>query len=154
MKCASCRREWPNEFKVCPLCAASLHAELGEVASGAIAQAGARAAGERGGVAERSAGSVYTGDTIVLAREAAERCLQRFKPRLSQEDLRRVTVEAVQPAAQPPDGDGQVARRDGLLRVADRGPARGQHPGWQLVRPLAQRGRVGKGSARQAAGTC
>ncbi len=48
MQCPTCQRTWPDEFKVCPTCGITLKAEMGEGASGAIAQAGGVASGSRG----------------------------------------------------------------------------------------------------------
>jgi formylglycine-generating enzyme required for sulfatase activity len=61
MQCPQCGEEWPDRFKVCPVCAISLSAEVS--GSGAIAQGeGAAAAGE-GGVAVGGDvhGSIYVG---------------------------------------------------------------------------------------------
>ena len=62
MQCLKCSKVWPDEYVVCPLCGVSLSAELGEGASGAIAQAGGVAAGA-GGVAVGGdvRGNVYVG---------------------------------------------------------------------------------------------
>ena len=48
MQCPTCQRTWPDEFKVCPICALPLQAEIGPGASGAIAQGAGAAAGPRG----------------------------------------------------------------------------------------------------------
>ncbi len=68
MQCPNCQRTWPDEFRVCPICAVSLQAEMGQGASGAIAQGpGAAAAGRRGVTIGGSvSGSlITTGDTVI-----------------------------------------------------------------------------------------
>jgi formylglycine-generating enzyme required for sulfatase activity len=62
MQCPNCKRTWPDEFNLCPMCGVTLKAEMGEGASGAIAQGGSVAAGA-GGVAVRGDvhGNVYVG---------------------------------------------------------------------------------------------
>ena len=68
MQCPICERTWPDEFKVCPLCAVPLSAAVEEGASGAAAQGpGAQAAGERGVAARDIGGPVVTGDHSAAA---------------------------------------------------------------------------------------
>lgn len=44
MQCPNCNRTWPDEFRGCPICMVPLIAQIGEGASGAIAQQGSVAA--------------------------------------------------------------------------------------------------------------
>ncbi len=67
MKCSSCGREWPAEFKVCPLCVVSLGGEMGEGASEAKAQVGGLAAGAGGVVV---GGSVQ--GCVIITRDGSE----------------------------------------------------------------------------------
>ncbi len=100
MQCPSCQRTWPDEFKVCPVCVVSLSAEMGEGASGAIAQAGGVAAGA-GGVAVGGDvhGNVYVGPLPKDQTQALRiyrRVLVQTSGRLP---LRGVDVGASDPAS-------------------------------------------------------
>jgi predicted NACHT family NTPase len=100
MQCPSCQRTWPDEFNLCPMCGVSLSAEMGEGASGAIAQAGGVAAGA-GGVAVRGDvhGNVYVGPPPrdhTQALRIYRRVLVQTSGRLP---LRGVDVGASDPAS-------------------------------------------------------
>jgi formylglycine-generating enzyme required for sulfatase activity len=60
MQCPNCQRTWPDEFKGCPICLIPFSAEMGEGASGAIAQEGGVAAGAEG----IAIGGDVTGDIL------------------------------------------------------------------------------------------
>ena len=99
MQCPNCSEVWPDEFKVCPMCTVSLSAELGEGASGAIAQAGSVAAGARGvAVGGDVHGNVYVGPPPENFAEALHiycRVLVQTSGRLP---LRGVDLDASDPA--------------------------------------------------------
>lgn len=84
MRCLNCGRVWPDEYRVCPLCAVTLSAEIGEDASGAIAQGQESAAASTGGLAV--AGSVYGSILQVYQTPPG-------KPSLSDKDVRFVLGE-------------------------------------------------------------
>lgn len=81
MQCPNCGRDWPDEFKVCPICAVNLSAQVGEASSAAIAQgAGAAAAEDRSiAVSGPVFGSIYQ---VYLAPSG--------EPSLSSEEARRI----------------------------------------------------------------
>jgi formylglycine-generating enzyme required for sulfatase activity len=98
MQCPNCKEVWPDKFKVCPVCVVSLSAEMGEGASGAIAQDGSVAAGA-GGVAVGGDvhGNVYVGpepENLAEALHIYRRVLVQTSGRLP---LRGVDVGASDP---------------------------------------------------------
>jgi formylglycine-generating enzyme required for sulfatase activity len=100
MQCPNCKRTWPDEFNLCPMCGVTLKAEMGAGASGAIAQAGGVAAGA-GGVAVGGDvhGNVYVGPP---PQESAE-ALRIYRRVLAQSSghlpLRGVDLGASDPAS-------------------------------------------------------
>ncbi len=100
MQCPNCKRAWPDEFNLCPMCGVTLKAEMGEGASGAIAQAGGVAAGA-GGVAVGGDvhGNVYVGPPPQDSAEA----LRIYRRVLAQSSghlpLRGVDLDASDPAS-------------------------------------------------------
>jgi formylglycine-generating enzyme required for sulfatase activity len=100
MQCPDCKRTWPDEFNLCPMCGVTLKAEMGEGASGAVAQAGGVAAGA-GGVAVGGDvhGNVYVGPPPQDSAEA----LRIYRRVLAQSSghlpLRGVDLGASDPAS-------------------------------------------------------
>lgn len=85
MQCPNCNRNWPDEFKVCPICAAPLSTTQAVVeGSGAVAQKDSVAA-STGAVAVRR--DVY-GDVIIADPDALWRAIRRRPPT---QDLRLAT---------------------------------------------------------------
>jgi formylglycine-generating enzyme required for sulfatase activity len=100
MQCPSCQRTWPDEYKGCPICLTPFRAEMGEGASGAIAQAGGVAAGAGGVAVGRDIiGNVYIGPSPKDHTEAL-RIYRRVLVQTSGHlPLRGVDVGASDPAS-------------------------------------------------------
>ncbi|HHS96674.1 MAG TPA: NACHT domain-containing protein, partial [Chloroflexi bacterium] len=86
MKCPTCQREWPDEFRVCPICAVPLQAQIGEGATGAVAQGPGATAASEGSIAV--AGSVF--GSILQVYQAPP-----GRPALSEAEFRRILGEYV-----------------------------------------------------------
>jgi formylglycine-generating enzyme required for sulfatase activity len=100
MQCPNCKRTWPDEFNLCPMCGVTLKAEMQAGASGAIVQHGGVGAGAGGvAVGGNVQGDIYVGPPPQDSAEA----LRIYRRVLAQSSghlpLRGVDLGASDPAS-------------------------------------------------------